>query len=327
MPRDARPAPGFVRRIGAIVDHRGGAQFQSLESARLLNRLTGSNMPFGWTVNPFRGCEIGCRYCYARATHEYLGHSMPEDFERHVYVKVGDPARLLDDLRRARESGQEVAIGAATDPYQPAEARFAVTRRVLEAMIRVPGLRVGITTKGTGITRDVALLQELAGCADLRVNISLISLDAPLLRLIEPRAPRPDLRLLALRSLAAAGIRTRLFVMPVLPLITDGEAGLRALLTAAREAGAEEAIAQTLFLRTPTTRDFFLELVRAEFPWALPRYLEMYPRPGSAPPQIREAVERRVDTLAREAGLSARSREARVRDEAPARPRQLCLAW
>lgn len=284
-------------------------------------------MPFGWTVNPFRGCEIGCRYCYARATHEFLGHSTPEDFEDHVYVKSSDPGRLRVDLRRARESGQEIAIGAATDPYQPAETRFEVTRRVLETMACVPGLRIGITTKAAGITRDVDVLTEIARGSDLRINISLISLDAALLRSIEPRAPRPDLRLDAMRALAAAGIRTRLFVMPVLPLITDGEAGLRDLLAAAREAGAEEAIAQALFLRTPITRDFFLAFVREEFPWALPRYLEMFPRPGSAPIPVRRAIERRVEALAREVGFAARSREARVRDEAPARPRQLSLAW
>lgn len=327
MPRDGMAAPGLAKRMGPMVDERRGTHFQSLDSERLLNRLSGSNMPFGWTVNPFRGCEIGCRYCYARATHEFLGHSAPEDFEDHVYVKTADPGRLLADLRRARESGQEIAIGAATDPYQPAETRFAVTRRVLETMARVPGLRIGITTKAAGITRDVDLLAEISRGSDLRVNVSLISLDAALLRSIEPRAPRPDLRLSAIRTLAAAGIRTRIFVMPVLPLITDGEAGLRDLLVAAREAGAEEAIAQALFLRTPTTRDFFLAFIREEFPWALPRYLEMYPQPGSAPVQVRQTIERRVETLAREVGFAARSREARVRDEAPARPRQLSLSW
>jgi DNA repair photolyase len=327
MDRSDGRAPGFLSRIGGIVDRRRDAVFKDLRSDSLLNRLTGSGMPFGWTVNPFRGCEVGCRYCYARPTHEYLGHTDPVDFEERIYVKITDMGRLRRDLKRARDSGQEVAIGAATDPYQPAESRFRITRRVLEAMVRVPGLRVGITTKCTGLVRDIDLLRELARGSDLRVNVSLISLDHALLRLIEPRAPRPDLRLRAMRAVAEAGIRTRIFVMPVLPLITDGEAGLRALLIAAREAGAEEAIAQALFLRTPTARDFFLDFVRREFPWALPRYLELFPRPGSAPPAVRDGIERLVAAVAREAGFTARSREARVRDEAPARPRQLSLVW
>lgn len=284
-------------------------------------------MPFGWTVNPFRGCELGCRYCYARPTHEYLGHDDPVDFEEHIYVKTTEMGPLLRDLERARDGGQEVAIGAATDPYQPAEARFAVTRSVLQMMARVPGLRVGITTKSTSITRDVDLLKEVARGSDLWVNVSLISLDADLLRLIEPRAPRPDLRLRAMATLAEAGLRTRIFVMPVLPLITDSDAGLGALLIAARQAGAAEAIAQALFLRTATARDFFLDFVGREFPWALPRYLELFPRPGSAPRLVREDIERRVGVLAREAGFTARSREARIRDEAPPRSRQLSLVW
>jgi DNA repair photolyase len=127
--------------------------------------------------------------------------------------------------------------------------------------------------------------------------------------------------------LADAGVPTRLFIMPVLPLITDGEAGLRALLGAARAHGAGEAICQALFLRTPMTWTFFLRFIEQEFPWALPRYRELYPRPDSAPREYRDAVERRVERLAREAGFTARSRDERGRDEAPARPRQLSHVW
>jgi DNA repair photolyase len=321
------PAPAFVGRFGDVVDRRRGVEFQELKSRSLMNRLTGSAMPFGWTVNPYRGCEFGCRYCYARPTHEYLGHCDPQEFEDRIYVKRAETDRLVTELKRARDGGQEVAIGAATDPYQPAESRFGITRGVLEAITRVPGLRLGVTTKSAAVTRDVDLLREIARFSDVHVNFSLTSLDAELLRLIEPRAPRPDLRLRALRVLADAGVPTRLFVMPVLPLITDGEAGLRALLGAARAAGAGEAICQALFLRTPMTWSFFLRFVGEEFPWALSRYRELYPQPGSAPRAYRDEVERRVERLAREAGFTARSREERVRDEAPARPRQLSLTW
>jgi DNA repair photolyase len=321
------PAPGFVPRLGAVVDQRRGVEFQQLNSRSLLNRLTGTAMPFGWTLNPFRGCELGCRYCYARPTHEYLGHTEPEEFEERIYVKRGDASRILADLKRARDGGQEVAIGTATDPYQPAEGRFEITRGVLEVVSRVPGLRVGITTKSAAIARDRDLLAKIARTAELHVNFSVISMDADLLRLIEPRAPRPDLRLRAMRSLSEAGVATRLFVMPVLPLITDGVAGLRELLMAAREAGAAEAISQALFLRTPMTWSFFMGFVEREFPWALARYRELYPAPGSAPREYREEVERQVEALARAVGFTARSRTERVRDEAPARPRQLSLAW
>ena len=322
-----RPAPGFVARIGGVVDDRRGVTFRALRSENLLNRLTGDAMPFGFTVNPFRGCELGCRYCYARSTHEYLGHGDPREFEERIYVKEAGAPRLLSGLIRARDTGQEIAIGTATDPYQPAEGRFRVTRGVLEVMARVPGLRVGLTTKSTGILRDRDLLARIARASDLWVNVSLISLDGPLLRQIEPRAPRPDLRLEAVRALSAAGIRARLFLMPVLPGLTDGEAGLRELLAAALAAGTREAIAQPLFLRTELTWRFFLEFVGREFPWALARYRTLYPAPGNAPRAYREEIERRVTRLAAEVGFPARTREERVRAEAPARPRQLSLVW
>jgi DNA repair photolyase len=317
MNRPGVPAPNFVKRIGVVVERRPGVDFQELHSRSLMNRLSLPSMPFGWTVNPFRGCEFGCRYCYARPTHEYLGHGEPEEFEERIYVKRGEDQQLLADLRRARDSGQEIALGAATDPYQPAEGRFEVTRQVLQAMARVQGLRVGITTKSALVTRDLDLLGTIAAASELWVNFSVISLDAALLRLLEPRAPRPDLRLRAMRTLSAAGIRTRVFIMPVLPLITDGAAGLGELLRAARASGAREAIAQPLFL----------EFLEREFPWAVPRYRELYPEPGNAPRAYREGMERLVARLAREAGFSARSRDERVRDEASARPRQLSLVW
>jgi len=284
-------------------------------------------MPFGWTVNPFRGCEFGCRYCYARPTHEYLGHADPEEFEQRIYVKRPETPQLIRDLERVRDSGQEVAIGAATDPYQPAENRFAITRTVLEAMARVRGLRVGITTKSASITRDLDVLRAIAGSSELHVNFSLISLDADLLRLIEPRAPRPDLRLRAMRALTAADVPTRLFIMPVLPFITDAEPGLRRLLSIARQHGAREAISQALFLRTPMTWSFYLAFIEREFPHLLPQYRELYPRPGSAPTSYRQFIEQLVERLAREEGFAARSRAERIRDEAPPRPRQLSLVW
>jgi len=324
MRRPAVPAPGFVKRFGPILDERRTVQFQELTSNNLMNRLKAPGMPFDWTLNPFRGCEIGCLYCYARPTHEYLGHCEPEEFEQRVYVKRGDMGRLRETLRRACASGHELAIGTATDPYQPAEGRFGITRSVLREVRRVPGLRVGITTKSTAITRDRDLLAEIARACQLTVNVSLISLDADLLRRIEPRAPRPDLRLRAMRVLAEAGIPTRLFVMPVLPAITDGERSLRDLLQAGRAAGAREAISNVLFLRG-STRTFFLDFVKREFPWTLPRYLELYRGSAYAPREYREAIEQRVRRLCRELGFEGRTREQRLGEGS--QPRQLALAW
>lgn len=320
------PAPAFVKRIGVIVDRRRSVEFRPLETEELVNRLKDSRFPFGWTVNPYRGCELGCRYCYARPTHGYLGHADPSEFEKRVYVKQADPARLASRLRRALESGEEVAIGAVTDPYQPAEARFGVTRQVLEAIARVDGLRVGITTKSAGIVRDSALLARIATRCDLMVNISLASMDASLLRRIEPRAPRPDLRLEAMAKLVEVGVPARLFAMPVLPYLTDSEPALRALFAAARRAGAREAIWNVLFLRGET-RGFFLDFIGSGFPELLPRYRALYGGGSAAAPAYRERVERLAARIALGEGFPARSRSARMAAERPARPRQLLLEW
>ena len=125
-------APGMAERLGVTVDERRGVEYHQLRSKDLLNKLNARPMPFGWTLNPYRGCEMACRYCFARYTHEFLGLDDRMAFERTIYVKDADRDRLVAELRRARRSGQSVAIGTATDPYQPAEGKFEVTRRVLE---------------------------------------------------------------------------------------------------------------------------------------------------------------------------------------------------
>jgi DNA repair photolyase len=326
MNKPGVPAPGFIKRIGPVVDARRTVEFRPLESAELVNRLSDPRLPFGWTVNPFRGCEFGCRYCYARPTHGYLGHADPAEFENRIYVKQADEVKLLARLKRARESGEEVAIGAATDPYQPAESRFRVTRRVLESVERVPGLRVGITTKSPAITRDIDLLGRIAAAGELVVNVSLTSLDAALLRRIEPRAPRPDLRLAAIADLTAAGVQARLFAMPVLPFLTDREGSLRALFAAAHAAGAREAIWNVLFLRGET-HDFFLGFIGREFPRLLPRYRALYAGGATAEAGYRKRVEELAERVALEAGFPGRSRADRIAAERPARPRQLLLEW
>ena len=320
------PAPGFVKRIGSIVDQRRSVEFVPLATEELVNRLKDPRMPFGWTINPFRGCEFGCRYCYARPTHGYLGHANPAEFERRIYVKQAEADKLKARLERARESGEEVALGAATDPYQPAESRFDVTRRVLEAIARVPGIRVAITTKSAAIVRDAELLSAISKQSELIINLSLSSIDAALLRRVEPRTPRPDLRLHAMAKLVEAGVPTRLFAIPVLPFLTDSERSLRALFDAARRAGAVEAIWNVLFLRGET-RGFFLDFIGREFPKLLPRYRALYAGGSSAEAAYRERIERMASRLAFETGFPVRSRSERMTAERPARPRQLLLEW
>lgn len=318
------PAPGMAGRLGPTLDERRGVEYQELRAASLVNRLNGGPMPFGWTVNPYRGCEMGCRYCYARYTHEFLGHNDPATFERRIYVKRTDAGSLRRELVRARKSGLLVALGTATDPYQPVEGKFEVTRRLLEAAREVPGLRLSITTKSTLVSRDASLLAELARGSEIAVNFSVVTLDAALARRLEPRAPRPDLRLDAMRALAGAGVETKLFIMPVLPLITDGEENLSALLVAARSAGAAMTESNVLFLRSGT-RETFFAFLRAEFPALVPEYRRLYASGAYAPASYVGAIEARVKRLGAAAGFPTRRRADRPAD-AP-RPRQLSLLW
>ncbi|HYS18437.1 MAG TPA: radical SAM protein [Candidatus Binatia bacterium] len=321
--RPGVPAPGMATRIGPTIDERRGVEYHELRSKDLLTRLNASPMPFGWTVNPYRGCEMGCHYCFARYTHEFLGLGDPEAFERTIYVKEIDRDRLIAEFRRARRSGQTVALGTATDPYQPAEGRFDVTRRILEAAREVPGLSLSITTKSTLVTRDAGLLRTIADASEVTANLSITTADPALARRLEPRAPRPDLRFGAMRTLADAGVATRLFIMPILPGLTDHEANLRTLLAAARDAGAGEAESNVLFLR-PGTRETFMRFLAIEFPRLVPEYERLYRGSAYARPDYVREVEQRVRRLAAEAGLSARRRADRPDQGAP---RQLSLVW
>jgi DNA repair photolyase len=310
--------------MGPMTDERRGVQYYNLRSARLVNRLNARPMPFGWTANPYRGCEMACRYCFARYTHEFLGHNESEAFERRIYVKQTDPGALVAELKRARQSGLLVALGTATDPYQPAESKFGVTRRVLEAAARVGGVRLSITTKSTLVGRDLALLQAIAARSEISVNFSITTIDPALARRLEPRAPRPDLRFEAMAALAAGGIPARLFIMPVLPRLTDGETNLRALLVRAREAGAQLAESNVLFLR-PGTRETFFEFLRTEFPGLVPEYERLYAGSAYARREYVAGIDALVRRLSAEVGFATRRRDDRPTD-AP-RPRQLSLLW
>jgi len=318
------PAPGMRNRMGPTFDERRGVEYRELRAASLLNRFNARPMPFGWTLNPYRGCEMACKYCFARYTHEFLGENDPVAFERRIYVKLTDRDSLVAELTRARKSALLVALGTATDPYQPAETQFQVTRRVLEAAAKVVGVRLSITTKSTLVRRDLALLRELAAGSEVSVNFSIPTLDQTLARRLEPRAPRPDLRFEAMTALATGGVPTRLFIMPVLPRLTDGEPNLRALLVRAREAGAQIAESNVLFLRRGT-RETFFEFLRADFPELVPEYERLYADSAYARNDYVAEMNARFRRVADAVGMKYRRREDRPVDGKT--PRQLSLLW
>jgi DNA repair photolyase len=292
--RPGVPAPNLAPRMGQEpLRERGGVQYRELRSRSLLNRCDSPRMPFQWTVNPYRGCAFGCRYCYATYTHEFMGIAEPEEFHRLVYVKVGAEAETARRLAGIVRRGQAIALGAATDPYQPGEAEWRVTRRFLELVAQHRGVHLWITTKGALILRDLELLRRIHARSQLSVHFSLTTLDAELLRRLEPLAPPPEVRLEAMRRLAEAGIEVALNAMPILPGLTDAEPGLDALFARAAAAGVRRAAARLLFLRSPT-REKYLRWLAAEFP----RYLEAYEHAYAGRVYLAGRYQKKVQALA-----------------------------
>ncbi len=287
-----------------------GTRFIDLPVRAVLNTPASTGMGF-WSLNPYVGCEFGCAYCYARDTHRYVmeragqaATDMPAwlDFERRILVKSEVAAVLARTLNPARLERHTLVIGTATDPYQPAERRFRLTRRVLETLLGWRGLSIGLITKSPLIVRDLDVLQRLAERHDVSVNISLATLDARLARRLEPRTPVPRARLRALQRLTAAGIHTGLFIAPILPCLTDGRAALSALIAAAKEAGARYVFGSALRLG-PAARRRFLPFLAAEFPELAERYERHYARRQSAGWNYQAALMSRLQDLERRHGF------------------------
>jgi len=305
-----------------ILDERlRGTKFVSLEPKSVLNSPQQTGVDF-WSLNPYIGCEFGCTYCYARYAHRYTverahdagkltdeefhefrGPHGWEAFERRVFVKDTLLGALERDLRRYfRSAGPTthpaapIVIGTATDPYQPAERRFRLTRGILERLTRCEGLNIGIITKSPLIARDTDVLRRLQERSDLEVHISLTTVDVALIRKVEARSPMPAVRLRALRRLADAGVRVGLIVAPVLPGLTDDVPHLEALFQAAREAGARFVHAGPLRLYT-AVRERFLPMLDERFPHLAARYRRAYEGRSGVPRDYARALSARIKQL------------------------------
>ena len=296
----------------------------------ILNKCDSERVPFEWTINPYRGCEFGCKYCYARYTHEYMELDGSE-FERKIFVKRDAAALLAGEIARkysyfSSASGglapEHIAIGTATDPYQPAEKEYGVTRACLAELARHEGLSISLITKSNQIVRDIDVFQEIAGKSLLHLTLTVTTLRPRLARLLEPRAPRPDLRLAAVRQLRAAGLSVGVFASPLLPGITDREGELEALGAAAQEAGAQWFNAGVLFLMPSSSRTF-LPFLREKFPRLAKQYEKWYAREAYAPEEYRKKIAERVTKIRRQYGLAGRPWEEMRRPVAQA---QLALA-
>ncbi|OLC23345.1 MAG: radical SAM protein [Chloroflexi bacterium 13_1_40CM_55_7] len=249
-------------------------EYFTLPVRSLLNRCTVARMPFTWTINPYRGCEFACKYCYARYTHEFMELRDGVDFERKIYIKQHAAELLRQELRRVKP-GEEIAIGTATDPYQPIERRLEVTRAILEELSRHAGLELGIVTKSNLVLRDIDVLQRIAENNQIFVNVTITTLNVDLARILEPRAPRPDLRMETVRKLNLEGVNAGVICAPVVPGITDSPRDLEALVRATAEAGGKYIYANPLFLK-PCSAAIFLPFLEKEFPQLVDSYQQRY---------------------------------------------------
>ncbi len=259
----------------APADHGYGVEFRSLPVRSILNRsVSRRRLQFAWSINPYRGCEFACRYCYARYTHEFMELRDPEAFERRIFIKQNAAWLLRQELGKVR-SGEEIAIGTATDPYQPVERKARVTASLLEVLAEKRGLRIGIVTKSALIRRDIPLLRRIAEGNHLVVHVTITTPEEKLARILEPRAPRPDLRFATVGLLRKAGLRAGILCSPLLPGITDTGAALDRMGKAAKEVDASFFFAQPLFLK-PCSKSTFLAFVREHFPKLEPMYGERF---------------------------------------------------
>jgi DNA repair photolyase len=307
--RRTKPATELVgiARLAASsprAEAKRGTEYFLLPVKSILNECHSERVPFRWTVNPYRGCEFGCKYCYARYTHGYMELDA-SDFESKIYVKKDAGPIAERDLNHKEIWGEHIAIGAATDPYQPAEREFGATRAILEKIAQREGLSVSITTKSNQVVRDIELLRRISARSSLTVNLTITTLRTHLARLLEPRAPRPDLRLAAVRRLREEGISAGVFAMPIVPWLTDREDDLDALACGAHDANAEWFAARVLYLM-PDSWKTFLVFLEQKFPRLVKRYHEWYGRNVDAPETYRKEMASRIENLRQKYHLGSR---------------------
>jgi DNA repair photolyase len=309
-----------------VLDDQSDIRYFGTFAKTILNRPETTGMEF-WSINPYVGCALGCAYCYARYAHGYAferaAMSNPDRvevtrdfremipwlaFERRILVKENAPDVLRKTLRQGSDrhlaliKGEWLTIGTATDPYQPAERRFRITRSILEVLADHPGLRITIITKSPLITRDIDVMQRILRHSSLHVHVSLITVDRELARLIEPRAPTPEARLRAIARLRDAGIKASVNVMPILPGITDSPEQLNALVREIGKSGATYIAACALRLQS-AARKRYLPFIAAEFPHLLPRYEATYGKDFRAGESYRQGLTKVMERICKRWGV------------------------
>ena len=322
-----QPALTGIARLASQAPHTDDGhliEFHALAARSILNKsISRRQLSLAYSINPYRGCEFACRYCYARYTHEFLtppstlppispDPTQPQPwataFEHTIYLKQ-NAAWLLEQELRKIDPVEEIALGTATDPYQPIERRARITRSLLEVFARRSGYRLSIVTKSTLILRDIDLLTRIAQRNTLVLHLTITTPDAQLARLLEPRAPRPDLRFDAVRQLRQAGLTTGILCSPLLPGITDTTAAVDRMAARAAAANASFFSAQPLFLKS-CSRPTYLRFVSEHFPTLLPLYEDHFRTSDFAQDPYRSRIRALVLDACRRHQIPTRSTDA-----------------
>ncbi len=299
--------PGHLRTVRS-PDFKGMV-FHEVLAKSALNKVPGaSSMPFSWTVNPYRGCSHACVYCFARGSHRYLDLDSGRDFDSQIVVKVNVAEVLSRELTRPSWQGEYVALGTNTDPYQRAEGRYALMPGIIDALGR-SNTPLSILTKGTLLRRDLAQLAELRQRVEVSLAMSIAIADHELQQSAEPGTPSTRARLNTIAAAREAGFAPQVFLMPVLPHLTDSVPQLTRLLYDIREAGASSVMYGPLHLRSHV-KPWFFEWLEREQPDLVPAYRALYPGASArAPQQYRMELAARIRPIIKRFGLERRQED------------------
>ncbi|WP_434594729.1 Rv2578c family radical SAM protein [Brevibacterium sp. 1718] len=295
---------GLVRSVQ--TPEFSGITFHEVLAKSALNRVPqSSSMPFSWTVNPYRGCSHACVYCFARNTHRYLDLDSGTDFDRQVVVKINIADVLAAEVARPTWKRDHVALGTNTDPYQRAEGRYSLMPGIISALAE-QSTPMSILTKGTLLRRDLPLLARVAEDAPVEISMSIAVHDDALQQSLEPGTPTTKARLATVRAAAELGFAVTVFMMPIMPKLTDSRDHLESALRAIRDAGAARVVYGALHLR-PGAREWFFEWLEHNRPELLPRYRRMYAGSSYASKEYRRWLSERINPLIDRYDLRGRS--------------------
>ncbi len=302
-----------------------GVTFHEVLAKSALNHVPGANraLPFAWTVNPYRGCSHACVYCFARNTHTYLDLDAGTDFDNEIIVKINVAEVLAKELSRKRDTIPAVALGTNTDPYQRAEGRYRLMPGIIAALADA-GTPFSILTKGTLLRRDLPLLAEASRHVPVDLAMSIAVFDDDLQTSVEPGTPSAKARLATVTAAREAGLPCSVFMMPILPFLTDTREHLDAALADIKAAGASTVLYTALHLR-PGTKEWYLQWIEREHPQLADKYRYMYYGTNSyAPKDYRQWLAAKIAPLIRKHGL-ARGQEDPVTGGVRSSPRRSLL--